>query len=80
MQFMAHAEFVIQRKKKGELQSIDLRGEVAGLSATGSSVELVAGRGKPMEFARAIMADDALQADDVRIEKLEVLFTGAPSP
>jgi radical SAM-linked protein len=80
VQFMAHTDFVIQRKKKGELQSIDLRSEVAGLSVNGSSVELVAGRGKPMEFARAIMADDALQADDIRIEKLEVLFNAAPLP
>jgi radical SAM-linked protein len=80
VQFMAHTDFVIQRKKKGELQSIDLRSEVAGLSVNGSSVELVAGRGKPLEFARAIMADDALQPDDIRIEKLEVLFTAAPLP
>jgi len=78
VQFMAHTVFVIQRKKKGEIQTVDLRGEVAALSATASSIELVAGRGKPMEFARAIMGDDALQADDVRIEKLEVLFNSAP--
>ena len=78
VQFMAHTEFVIQRKKKGEIQSIDLRGEVASLAPTASSIELVAGRGKPMEFARAIMGNDALQADDVRIEKLEVIFNGAP--
>jgi radical SAM family uncharacterized protein/radical SAM-linked protein len=74
VQFMAHTEFVIQRKKKGDVRSIDLRGEVASLTVTGSSVELVAGRGKPLEFARAILADDAVQADDIRIEKLEVLF------
>jgi radical SAM family uncharacterized protein/radical SAM-linked protein len=79
VQFMAHTDYVIQRKKKGEVQSIDLRGEVADLSADGASVELVAGRGKPLEFARAIIADDALQADDIRIEKLEVLFNGALS-
>ncbi len=78
VQFMAHAEFVIQRKKKGEVQSIDLRGEVAALTALGPSVELVAGRGKPVEFARAITANDALQADQIRIEKLEVLFIAAP--
>jgi len=78
VQFMAHDEFVIQRKKKGETQTVDLRGEVATLSATAHSVELVAGRGKPVEFARAIMADDGLQGGDIRIEKLEVLFTNAP--
>ncbi len=78
VQFMAHDEFVIQRKKKGDIQTLDLRGEVAALTAAAASIELVAGRGKPMEFARAITGDDALQADDVRIEKLEVLFTSAP--
>jgi len=78
VQFMAHSEFVIQRKKKGEIQSIDLRGEVASLTPTASGIELVAGRGKPMEFARAIMGNDALQADDVRIEKLEVIFNDTP--
>jgi radical SAM-linked protein len=77
VQFMAHAEFVIQRKKKGETRNIDLRGEVAYLSATASSVELVARRGKPMEFARAIMGDDELQADGLKIEKLEVIFNDA---
>jgi radical SAM-linked protein len=74
VQFMAHTEFVIKRKKKGDVQLIDLRGEVASLTASGSSVSLVAGRGKPIEFARAILADDALLADDIRVEKLEVLF------
>jgi len=79
VQFMAHDSFVIQRKKKGEIQSVDLRGEVAALGAAGSGIELVAGRGKPMEFARAITGNAALQADDVRIEKLEVLFHSAPA-
>lgn len=74
VQFMAHAEFVIQRKKKGEIQSVDLRGEAVALNVAGSSVELVAGRGKPLEFARAITGNDTLQADDIRIEKLEVVF------
>jgi radical SAM-linked protein len=78
VQFMAHTEFVIQRKKKGEIQSIDLRGEVATLAVTGSSVDLIAGRGKPVEFARAISGNDTLQADDIRIEKLEVIFNKGP--
>ena len=67
----------VSRKKKGEIQTIDLRDQVACLSATESSLELVAGRGKPMEFARAIMCNDELQADDLRIEKLEVIFFSA---
>jgi hypothetical protein len=74
VQFLAHTEFVIQRKKKGDVQEIDLRGEVSALTVTEGSVELVAGRGKPVEFARAIAGIDALQVDDIRIEKLEVIF------
>ncbi|MDA8428684.1 MAG: TIGR03960 family B12-binding radical SAM protein [Geobacteraceae bacterium] len=74
VQFMAHTEFVIQRKKKGEVQSIDLRREVENLFALGEGVELIAGRGKPLEFARAIFGTDSLQADDIRIEKLDVIF------
>jgi radical SAM family uncharacterized protein/radical SAM-linked protein len=78
VQFMAHTEYVIERKKKGEVQRVDLRGEVAALNATASSIELVAGRGKPVEFARAIMGNDALQGDDISVEKLEVIFNNAP--
>jgi hypothetical protein len=71
---MAHPGYVIERKKKGETQSIDLRGETVSLDAHGASLELVAGRGKPVEFARAITGNPALQGDDIRVEKLEVLF------
>jgi len=78
VQFMAHTDYVIERKKKGEIQRVDLRGEVAALSVTASSIELVAGRGKPVEFARAIMGNDALQGDDISVEKLEVIFNSAP--
>jgi radical SAM-linked protein len=74
VQFLAHESFVIQRKKKGEVQSIDLRAQVSSLTTTGNSFDLVAGRGKPMEFVAAITGDPELQADDVLIEKLEVIF------
>jgi radical SAM family uncharacterized protein/radical SAM-linked protein len=74
VQFMAQDQFVISRKKKGEVQRIDLRAEITSLTSAGSSMDLVAGRGKPVEFARAILADDTLQADAIRIEKLEVIF------
>ncbi len=75
VQFLAHSDFVIQRtKKKGETQAIDLRREVVSLSASGATLDLVAGRGKPLEFARAITGRDDLQADDVRIEKCDVIF------
>ncbi len=52
--------FVIQRTKKGQTQTVDLRGETVSLSADGQTVELVAGRGKPVEFARAITGDETL--------------------
>jgi radical SAM family uncharacterized protein/radical SAM-linked protein len=74
-QFMALDSFVITRTKKGQSQTIDLRGETVSLSAQGSSLELVAKRGKPVEFARAITGNDALQSDDIQVEKLAVVFS-----
>ena len=44
------------------------------LSAVGQALELVARRGKPVEFARAITGNDALNGDDIQVEKLEVIF------
>ena len=75
VQFLAHDVFVIQRTKKGQTTTIDLRGETVSLSADGQAVELVARRGKPVEFARAITGNEALQGDDIHVEKLEVIFT-----
>jgi radical SAM-linked protein len=74
VQFLAHNTFVIQRKKKGEVQSIDLRAQVTSLTSNRNHFDLVAGRGKPMEFVSAITGDPELQADNVLIEKLEVIF------
>jgi radical SAM family uncharacterized protein/radical SAM-linked protein len=77
-QFMAHGSFVIQRIKKGERQTIDLRSETVSLVAAAGSIELVAGRGKPVEYARAITGNDELSMDDLRVEKLDVIFRPAP--
>lgn len=74
VQFLAHDTFVIQRTKKGQTTTVDLRGETVALSADGQALELVARRGKPVEFARAITGNEALNVDDLRIEKLEVIF------
>lgn len=75
VQFLAHSSFVIQRKKKSsDVQSIDLRHETVSLQAQGPVLELVARRGKPLEFARAITGSQELQPDDIRIEKLDVIF------
>ncbi|MDD5285803.1 MAG: TIGR03960 family B12-binding radical SAM protein [Desulfuromonadaceae bacterium] len=74
VQFLAHSSFLIQRTKKGETQTVDLRSETVSLLADGKSVLLVAKRGKPVEFARAITGDEALMGDDIHVEKLEVIF------
>jgi len=75
VQFMAHDAFVIQRTKKGQTTTVDLRGETVSLSADGKTLELVAKRGKPVEFARAITGDEVLQGDDIQVEKLAVIFS-----
>jgi radical SAM family uncharacterized protein/radical SAM-linked protein len=75
--FLAHGSFVIQRIKKGERQTIDLRSETVSLVAAAGSIELVAGRGKPVEYARAITGNEALSQDDLRVEKLDVIFRPA---
>jgi hypothetical protein len=47
------------------------------LVAAAGSIELVAGRGKPVEYARAITGNEALSQDDLRVEKLDVIFRPA---
>jgi radical SAM family uncharacterized protein/radical SAM-linked protein len=74
VQFMAHDAFVIQRTKKGQAQSVDLRLETVSLSANLQTLELVAKRGKPVEFARAITGNKELNGNDIQVEKLEVIF------
>jgi radical SAM family uncharacterized protein/radical SAM-linked protein len=74
VQFLAHESYAIQRTKKGQTQTVDLRGETVSLAATGRTLELVAKRGKPVEFARAITGVEILQGDDIQVEKLEVIF------
>lgn len=74
VQFLAHSSFVIQRIKKGQTQTVDLRSEAVSLAPDGQTIELVAKRGKPVEFARAITGNEALQSDDIQVEKLEVIF------
>ena len=73
-QFLALDSFVITRTKKGQTQTVDLRHETVSLTANHTAVELVARRGKPVEFARAISGNAELQGDDIQVEKLEVIF------
>jgi radical SAM family uncharacterized protein/radical SAM-linked protein len=74
VQFLAHESFVIKRTKKGQTQEIDLRGETVSLIADKQTLELVAKRGKPVEFARAITGNETLQSDDIVVQKLAVFF------
>ena len=74
VQFMAQDSSVIQRTKKGQVQTVDLRMETVSLVADGQVLNLVARRGKPLEFARAISGDDRLEGNDIRVEKLDVVF------
>jgi radical SAM-linked protein len=75
VRFLSHTSFVIERTKKGQTTTVDLRGETVSLVADGQAFELVAKRGKPVEFARAITGNEALQGNDIKVEKLEVIFT-----
>ena len=75
VQFLAHESYGIQRTKKGQTQTVDLRNETVSLSVDGQTVELVARRGKPVEFARAITGNETLKGDDIQVEKREVIFT-----
>lgn len=77
VRFLAQDSHVIQRSKKGQTQTVDLRSETVSLTASGQTFELVAKRGKPVEFARAISGTVELQGDDIQVAKLEVLFTTA---
>jgi radical SAM-linked protein len=74
VQFLAHNTFVIQRTKKGQTTTVDLRGETVSLTADGQTVSLVAKRGKPLEFVRAITGDETLNGDNIQVDKLEVIF------
>jgi radical SAM-linked protein len=73
--FLERDSFVMQRKKKGNVQSIDLRQELIELTPCGSALELTARRGKALEFVHAITGDSSLGGDDMRVEKLEVIFS-----
>ncbi|RNC72334.1 MAG: TIGR03960 family B12-binding radical SAM protein [Desulfuromonadales bacterium] len=73
--FLALDSSPLRREKKGKIQEYDLRHELAELSATGNSLEMTVGRGKPLEYAAAITGVPAEELADARIEKLDVRFT-----
>ena len=57
----------------------DLRHELYELSSEGCALEMVVGRGKPSEFAAAILGVTVEDLKDARLEKLEVLFAETPA-
>ena len=73
--FLSRDSFAIVRTKKGQTQTVDLRNETISLSANHQALELVARRGKPLEFARAITGNELINGDDIQVEKLGVIFS-----
>ena len=76
--FLALESSPLKREKKGKVVEFDLRHQLSELSANGCVLEMLVGRGKPVEFASAIMGLPVEAFKDARLEKLEVLFARAP--
>ncbi|OGU10437.1 MAG: B12-binding domain-containing radical SAM protein [Geobacteraceae bacterium GWC2_58_44] len=76
--FLALDSSPLRREKKGKVVEFDLRHEMAELKAEGRALEMVVGRGKPVEFTSAILGVPAEAFKEARLEKLEVLFAQAP--
>ncbi|HLO27112.1 MAG TPA: TIGR03960 family B12-binding radical SAM protein [Geobacteraceae bacterium] len=72
--FLALETYPLHREKKGKSQDLDLRRELAELQAEGSSLEMLVGRGKPLEFAAAVTGLSPAELAAARIEKLDVVF------
>jgi radical SAM family uncharacterized protein/radical SAM-linked protein len=72
--FLRLETFSHRRIKKGKTQELDLRQELVELSAKDDTLEILAKRGKPLEFAAAITGVPEEELRSSRIEKLEVCF------
>lgn len=73
--FLARESFPFRKEKKGKKPAeYDLRRELVHLAVSGNALELVTGRGKPLEYAAAITGLPPEALADARIEKLDVLF------
>jgi radical SAM family uncharacterized protein/radical SAM-linked protein len=74
VQFMAHESWQLVRQKKKQVQEFDLRQEVHELTPRGTILEMVLGRGKPLEVVEAVtgLSPDSLQ--HCLIEKTDVIF------
>jgi len=76
--FLRLDSFLHHRVKKGKSMELDLRKELRSLHASSDTLEMVVGRGKPLEFAAAVTGLPEESLRTARIEKLEVLFREIP--
>lgn len=76
-QFLARDSSICRREKKGKTVEFDLRREVVELTAEGHALEMVVGRGKPLEVAAAVTGLPLDELRDAKIEKLAVVFDGS---
>ena len=74
--FLSLETFPHRREKRGKVVELDLRRELKTVSAYDNGLEMVVGRGKPLEFAAAITGLPAASLADATIEKIEVIFKG----
>jgi radical SAM-linked protein len=74
--FLRLESFPHRREKKGKTVEFDLRRELRDLQATATGLEMVVGRGKPLEFVAAITGLPEEQLRGIRIEKRAVNFRG----
>lgn len=72
--FLAMDAFPWRREKRGKVVELDLRRELCEATATGGGIELLVGRGKPLEFVSAISGIPLELLAGSRIEKLDVVF------
>jgi hypothetical protein len=72
--FLALSSSPLRREKRGKVIEFDLRHELHELTAHERTLEMVVGRGKPAEYASAILGLPLEALKEARLEKLEVLF------
>ncbi len=72
--FLSLKTHICRREKQSKVVEIDLRQELYELHASGTVLEMVVGRGKPLEFTAAITGLPEKAVAGAKIEKLEVVF------
>ena len=72
--FLALESSPCHREKKGKSQDFDLRQELQDLKVVNGTLEMITGRGKPLEFAAAITGLSREELTGAHIEKLDVIF------